>query len=265
MPAGLCRAGHGRRIHAQQQQRYARPFGSQREPAAGGEIQLAHRAPAFHDHRTQRSAAQGIDSGAQQRHGIGHHAHQPMPRRTAQFGPTGGLHHATCSRSPLRPQPQHRPARIGHAVRQRHSKSRGGCAILRLCRIDFMDTPPRQPTPQRSIERGDAECPPRRSHRHRVFAHLDGGDSHMFLLCSYPRRDQAIFAACPCLAELSGSRNSKRRTNIVRTSSGKSSALPRSVTDQAERGPGAGMRPGGDVLIGARVQPHFAHRLLQRA
>lgn len=184
LPAGLRRAGHGRSIDAQQQQRYARSLGSQGKTATSGKIQFAQRTPAFHDHRSQRRAAQGIDGGAQQRHRAGHHGHQPIPRRTAQFGPAIGLHHAAQPDVALCPQPQHRAARARHSCRYRHGKSRRGRRIVHFGRIDFMNAPARQPTSQSGVERGDAERPARRGQRHRAFAHGDWSDSHMFLLCS---------------------------------------------------------------------------------
>lgn len=107
----------------QEQQRYARFLCSQRQTAAGGQVQFAHRAPAFHDYGPQRSAAQGIDASSQQSHGIGHDPQQPKPRRAAQFGPTIGLQYPTQMGDPLYPQPQYRPFRIGHAHCHAHGKS----------------------------------------------------------------------------------------------------------------------------------------------
>lgn len=71
LPAALRGAGDGRSIDAQQEQRHARFFGDKSKAATGGQIELAHRAPAFDDHCTQRRAAQCIDCGAQQGYGIG--------------------------------------------------------------------------------------------------------------------------------------------------------------------------------------------------
>ena len=191
LPAGLRRAGDGRRVMAQQQQRHARFLCRKGKAAAGGQVQLAHRPPAFHDHRPQRSAAQGIDGGTQQGRGIGYHAQQSIARRAAQFGPAIGLYHAACARSPLRPQPQHRRARIGHAHCHAHCKSRRAGKIIAFGRIDFMNTPPRQPAAQRGIERGNAQRAPTRQWLC-ALAHKGRNDSHMFILCSNREEDQAV-------------------------------------------------------------------------
>lgn len=94
LPAGAGSAGYGRGINPQQEQRHAGFLGGEGQTAAGSEIQLAHLAPAFHDHRAQRRTAQGINRRAQQRPDIGNDRAQGMARRAAQFGPAIGLEHA---------------------------------------------------------------------------------------------------------------------------------------------------------------------------
>lgn len=170
-PASLRRAGHRGCFMPQEQQWHARFLCGQRKAATGGQIQFAHHAPALHDHRPQSRAAQGIDGGTQQRHGIGHHAHQFTARCATQFGPAMGLQYPAHACSPLRSQPQHGAARSSHARCHAHDKSRRARRIVAFGCIEFMNTPPRQPAAQRGIERGNAERVPTSLQRLRALAH----------------------------------------------------------------------------------------------
>lgn len=182
---------------SKQQQWHARFFRSQGKAAAGGQVQFAHRAATFHDHRTQRGTAQGIDASTQQGHAVRHDTHQTLPRRTAKFGPTMGLQDSTLARAPLHAQPQYRLFGIGHAHSYAYGKPCSTREIIAFGSIDLMNTPPRQTAAQRGIERGNAEraSPPLQ----RLCALRQNGrdDSHMFLLCSNPEGDQVVVLTFP--------------------------------------------------------------------
>jgi len=180
-PSGLRRAGHGRGIDPQQQQGHARPFRRQGKAAAGRQVQFAHRPPAFDDDRTQRRAAQGIDSRPQQGYRIGQQADNRACRNAAQFRPTIGLDHASAT---LRPQPQHRLIRIGQAGSHGHGKPRRTAHIPPFGGIDLMHPPTRQPSVQDTIHRPHAKLPVGLRDHLRIGRRQDWSKSHMFLLCS---------------------------------------------------------------------------------
>jgi hypothetical protein len=181
LPAGLRRAGHGRGVDPQKQQRHARFLGSERKTAAGGEVQLAHPPPAFHHHRAQSRAAQALHRRAQQRHGIGQNAHQPLARPPPQIAPALGLKHAAQSRGPARSQPQHRVRLSGHARRQRHGKSAGSRRVLGLLGIDLMHPRTRRPADQ-PLQHGQAESAGRRLQLRYAVAGREGNDSHVLIM-----------------------------------------------------------------------------------
>lgn len=196
LPAGLRRTRHGRGIDPQKQQRHARLLGGKRQAAAGSQVQLAHRPPAFDHHRSQRRTAQALHRRAQQGHGIGQHAHQPLARLPPQIAPPLALKHAAQTRGTARSQPQHRTRSTGKARHQGHGESADSCRILDLRRIDFMDPGACQSachSAHQTLWHGQARTAGRRVGSPCVMARKEGNDSHVFLLCSSPAEDQAGF------------------------------------------------------------------------
>lgn len=199
LPAGLRGAGHRRGIDPQQEQRHARLPRGQHQPAAGGQVQLAQRPPALDNQRPQRGAAQRIDRTAQQHQPIGHQPQHDLLRAQAQLSQTASLEHTPGLSGAAGAQPQHGLA--GCPLPQRHSDRQGGGkagsrrAVLRLCRIDFMQAAIGQAATKHAIERRNPAGPApfiawrdrRRGGRERI-------DSHMFLLCSVSGGDQSRIA-----------------------------------------------------------------------
>lgn len=178
LPAGLRRAGHGRGVDSHEQERHARFLGSERKTAAGSQVQLAHRPPAFHYHRPQGRAAQAFHRRAQQRHGVGQDTDQSLARPPSQIAPPFSLKHAAQPRSRARTQPQHRARSAGKGRRHAHGKTGGSRRILDLCRIDLMHPSPRRPADQ-SIQHGQAETAGSRLQLRGTLAEGKGNDSHV--------------------------------------------------------------------------------------
>lgn len=171
LPAGLRCAGNRLGIDAQQQQRHTRPFGRQRQPTAGGEIQFAHRSPAFHDHGTQPLAAQCIHRTAQQRPDIRNDADQAARRHPTQFGPAIGLKHAHHScRAPCA-QPHKGAFRTAHSCCQRGGEPACGTGITRFGCIDFVDPAMSQPASYCRIKRSHVAGPATSLHRRCAIRH----------------------------------------------------------------------------------------------
>lgn len=195
LPAGLRGAGHRRGIDPQKQQRHARFLGSERKTATGGQVQLAHGAPAFHNHRAQGRAAQTLHSRAHQRQGIGQHADQPLARPPPQVAPALGLNHAPQPRGPPRSQPQHRARPAGKARGQAHGKPAGRRRIIDLCPINLMHPRARQSADQ-SFQQGQTETAGERFQLRRTMADRKGDDSHVHIMFYFLERSSRLSPAC---------------------------------------------------------------------
>lgn len=194
LPAGLRRAGHGRRIDPQQEQRHARLPRRQDQPAAGRQVQFAQRPPDLDHQGPQGRAAQRIDSAAQQGQPIGDQPHHDALRPQAQCAQPASLKHAARADCAVGAQPQYGLVRSGLIPRHSGSENRDKAgrrrAVLGLDGIDLVHAAIGQAAAQHAVQCRHPAGPAALGHwlGHGCSRRRSGGegriDSHMFLLCS---------------------------------------------------------------------------------
>jgi hypothetical protein len=172
-PSGL----RGRRLRCrrepQQQRGDAGSLRSQRQFAAGDEIELAWLAPDFQHHRTERIAGQRIGGGPQRGVDIGGaHGHQ-QPRIEAEFGKPAHRQRAGFDYGKILPHPDQRPARR-QPSREARDEPRRRRTLMPFGK-DFMHRGPCEPATQRRIGLGMAERHTMK--RMRIRARLDALDA----------------------------------------------------------------------------------------
>jgi len=143
------------RGHAQHQTGDAGRLRSERQLAAGDEIELPDIAPELEHHGAERIAGERIGRAAQRALDIGRAHHHHTARIEAELGEPAHRQRARLYLRKVLPHPQQRPLRR-HAPCEAHDKARRGGALPSLAK-HLVDCRACEPALQHAINRAVAE------------------------------------------------------------------------------------------------------------
>lgn len=156
LPARAGGAGLGRRGHPQQQGHDAGGLGRQRQAAAGGQVELARRAPGLDHDGPERRAARRLRPGPEHALAVARPHQQHLRRVEPELGQARRMQGTGLGIEKILPDPEQR-ASAGGPQRQGDGEAGGGGEVGRSGRVDLMQGGAGEAAVERLVERGRSE------------------------------------------------------------------------------------------------------------